>query len=427
MKLDVFLYDTKCGELYSTSDKGIVFDYSEAYISKPQSIPLSISLPLEKKHFSQKECFSYFYGLLPEGNIKKKIAANLHISETSVLKLLKALGGECAGTVSLFNSEEKYPIPQIKYEFNESNYRLISQEEISTLLQNSITVPVVNSIPDYRLSLAGAQEKLALAYINGKWYVPLNGAPSTHIIKPPRNDFSDISANEYICMTIAKEFLFQVPKVQLLKIKDKNKEFEVFCIERYDRKISFDNGKMYIQRIHQEDFCQALGISSDYKYQNDGGPGISDIINLVREKSSVPIIDIQRIVELLIFQLYIGNCDAHGKNYSFLFDDGIRLSPAYDIISTVIYPSLSRKLSMKIGKYYEIERLSKIHLLETFEKCKIKKSTVNKIIDSFNKKTETLQTKLKSDKQVLQNEKLFISILNWMKTVTQLASEFDSE
>ena len=173
-------------------------------------------------------------------------------------------------------------------------------------------------------------------------------------------------------------------------------------------------------RLHQEDFCQALGIMSDNKYQNDGGPGVADIINLIREKSSMPIVDIQRAIELLIFQLFIGNCDAHGKNYSLVFDEGIRLAPAYDIVSTVVYPPLTRRLSMKFGSYYELERLSLSHLQETFAKCNIKANTVNKVIEQIKGKIELVDKFIHEDDIAKQNPELLKLILDWMKKVSEL-------
>lgn len=390
MKLDVYLFDKKCGELYSTSNNGVLFEYSKEYCEEQNNIPLSISLPIEKKSFTQKECIPYFFGLLPEGEIKQQIANELHISETSTLKLLEALGGECAGTVSLFNSEEKYIIPKSEYEFNDENYQLISNKEIADKILNCTKTPILFSDKEYRLSLAGAQQKIALANFNGSWYIPKNGAPSTHIIKPSRKDYTDIGINEYFSMSIAKEFLRDVPKCNILNFKNDTDSFDVFCIERYDRQIINKNESIKIKRIHQEDFCQALGIMSTNKYQNDGGPGIAQIINLIKNKSSQPVVDVQKTIEYFIFNFLIGNCDAHGKNYSLLWNNGIKLAPAYDIVSTVVYENLSRNLSMKIGGHYEIDKISKSHFIDTFEKCGINSRIINKTFEKFYSKIQNI-------------------------------------
>lgn len=415
MKLYVYLRNKKCGYLFSTPDKGIVFEYDIDYLSDTENHPLSVSLPFSKKTFSQKECIPYFYGLLPEGDVKKKIAAELHVSETSTLKLLEALGGECAGTVSFFKEEEIIIPPQEEYLFCEENYLQIKREEIFQKIKNSPKIPVLMSEKEYRLSLAGAQEKIALTYINGNWYVPLNGAPSTHILKPARLDYPDLGINEYISMKLAKHYLGNVPEVDLLSFTKEEETYQVFCIERYDRKIVFDSNAIRIQRVHQEDFCQALGIMSDNKYQNDGGPGLVDLISIIRDNSSSPIIDVQKCAEYFIFNFLIGNCDAHGKNYSLLYKDGKQLAPAYDIVSTTVYPDLSKKLSMKIG-YYEIEKVRKSHIIDTFEKAGINARIVNRIFDNFVQKTENLDDVLKNDSIILEHRELANQIVNSLKT-----------
>jgi serine/threonine-protein kinase HipA len=416
MKLDVFLFNEKCGELFSTPDRGITFKYADDYLADGNSLPLSLSLPLTRKLFTQKECIPYFIGLLPEGEIKQRIADELHISESSTIKLLEALGGECAGTVSLFNSEDTYQIPLREYIFSSEYYELIDTAQLAEKIRNCSRTPFIRSERNYRLSLAGAQQKISLAQFDGKWYIPKNGAPSTHIIKPARNDYPDITANEYLCMTIAKYFLNTVPEVGLLKFSTNDESFNVFCIQRFDRLVTSENGTIHIRRIHQEDFCQALGIMSDTKYQNDGGPGIKDILTLLREKSATPVIDVEKAVELFIFQFLIGNCDAHGKNYSLLNDGRIKLAPAYDIVSTTVYPDLSDRMSMSVGGHYEIDKISRNHFIDTFDSCGINSRIVNRIIKSFTEKAEDIEKLLIHDSVAGANPDLAEKIIRRMKS-----------
>lgn len=413
MRLKVFLKDKKCGTLYSTADKGIVFEYDSDYSGNVENHSLSVSLPLSKKNFTQKECIPFFYGLLPEGDIKKRIAAELHVSETSTIKLLDALGGECAGTVSLFNEENASNPPEEAYLFCKENYHPISEEEIAEKIKNCTRTPVIRSEKDYRLSLAGAQEKIALAFFDGNWYVPLNGAPSTHILKPSRSDYPDLCANEYISMKIAEYFIENVPKTRLLSF-GKKELHNVFCIERYDREITIKDNEIRVKRIHQEDFCQALGIMSDNKYQNDGGPGLVELMDIIRDNSSSPVIDIQKCAEYFLFNFLIGNCDAHGKNYSLLYRDGVQLAPAYDIVSTVVYPDLSKKLSMKIG-HYEIDKVTRAHITETFDKARINVRILNKIFEKFAQKATKLDEILSGDKIVENNKDLANKIVDRLK------------
>ena len=205
MKLGVYFGERKAGELYTTGDRGIVFSYAEEYLSSGSSQKLSASLPLRKEEFSQKECLPFFSGLLPEGASRKKIADYLHVSETSTAKLLEALGGECAGLITL-TAEEFPALQKESYPISGQNYEVISDEKLCEFIKKIPERPLIKADDKLRLSLAGAQEKLALAKSNGKWNLPLNGAPSTHILKPTREgSLSTLAQNEYICMRLAKK------------------------------------------------------------------------------------------------------------------------------------------------------------------------------------------------------------------------------
>ena len=393
MKLNVFFENQKAGSLESTENRGIIFVYDESYLVSKNAVPLSASLPLQSEEFSQKQCIPFFSGLLPEEDSRKKIADYLHISETSTLKLLEALGGECAGLISILPEDDLLPAEK-KYVLNSENYELLNDERLITFIEKMSIRPLIKADDKLRLSLAGAQEKLALAKLNGEWYLPLNGAPSTHILKPSRTgSLSSLAQNEYICMKIAKSFELPVPDVDLLNIAGK----DVFVVGRYDRIIDGN----FIQRLHQEDFCQALGIMSTSKYQNDGGPGLADIFNAIKTVCSVPALENQKFLRYVIFNYVIGNCDSHGKNYSLLYKkNNVELSPLYDAVSTIIYPGLTDKLSMKIGKHYEIQKVKKEDFSLLAEALNIKYSVLSKIFDDFGNKYINAFDELKADEKV---------------------------
>lgn len=393
MKLNVFLGNEKAGTLESTENRGVVFVYDKNYLLNKNALPLSASLPLQSDEFSQKQCIPFFSGLLPEEDSRKKIADYLHISETSTLKLLEALGGECAGLISILPEDETFSL-QTSFSLDSENYELLDDNRLSDFIEKMNTRPLIKADDKLRLSLAGAQEKLALAKINEKWYLPLNGAPSTHILKPTRTGLlSSLAQNEYICMKLAKVFGLSVPEVDLLSIAGK----DVFVVERYDRINTADS----IKRLHQEDFCQALGIVTSSKYQNDGGPGIADIFNTISKVCTVPAIESQKFLRYVIFNYMIGNCDSHGKNYSLLYKDSrVELSPLYDAVSTIIYPGLTDKLSMKIGNHYEIQKIGKEDFSLLAEKLNIKNSVFLKIFDDFWKKYISAFEELRSDEKV---------------------------
>ena len=152
-------------------------------------------------------------------------------------------------------------------------------------------------------------------------------------------------------MKLAERSKLRVPRTELMQIEGS----EFLLIERYDR-ICQENR---ISRIHQEDFCQALGVLSDFKYQNDGGPSIADICDLLKTKTSIPLLELRAFLQYVLFNFIIGNCDAHGKNYSLILQDNfVKLAPIYDTVCTLIYPNLTQKLSMKIGKHVEIKKVN---------------------------------------------------------------------
>ena len=222
MKLYVYFGKEKAGTLESIENRGVIFLYDTNYLQNKNAVPLSASLPLQAKEFSQKQCIPFFSGLLPEEDSRKKIADYLHILETSTLKLLEALGGECAGLISILPDENAVSQAD-SYPLTSENYELLEEERLADFIEKMSTRPLLKADENLRLSLAGAQEKLALAYLNGKWHLPLNGAPSTHILKPTRTgSLSSLAQNEYTCMKLAKIFGLPVPKVDLISIADKN-------------------------------------------------------------------------------------------------------------------------------------------------------------------------------------------------------------
>jgi serine/threonine-protein kinase HipA len=402
MKLAVYLGENLAGHLCSTAESGVIFSYDANYI-KASRPPISLSLPLCNKDFSQKECLPFFEGLLPEGDVKKSISKYLHISETSTFKLLKELGGECAGMISILPEGETNKC-RTSYDFSRDNYEPLSEKKLAEYIQNINTRPLLKAKDKLRLSLAGAQEKLPLVYFDGKYFLPKNGAPSTHIVKPTGKDtLSSLAANEYICTKLAEYSGLSTSKTELKHLND----VEFILIERYDR--IYENNT--ISRIHQEDICQSLGILSDSKYQNDGGPSIEDIYNLLKDKTTIPLIETRNVLRYIIFNLVIGNCDAHGKNYSLLFqNNSIQLAPIYDTVSTIIYPNLTRKFSMKIGKHYEIKKINREDLASLAIQLKLKPQTILDCYLDIIEKIDKAFDKVKNDKSLKEHAKTIEAI-----------------
>ena len=196
--------------------------------------------------------------------------------------------------------------------------------------------------------MAGAQQKLPVHRENGAWKLPLDNAPSSVIIKPS----SVYAQNEFISNRLARLCGLSVPSMSFAFFEDQ----PALIIERFDReKIS---GHMV--RVHQEDFCQALGIRPEDKYEADGGPGFGMCLKLIENSSSCPLEDSASFRRAAVFNFMIGNCDAHGKNFSFLYpsDGSIRLAPFYDLIDTALYPELDRNTAMKYGTERRLDRIT---------------------------------------------------------------------
>lgn len=369
-KLDVYLYQNLIGNL-SIDDYGeMAFVYNDNYIDNKNNPPLSQSLPLQKKIYVAKECRPFFSGILPEAHLRASIARQLGISEKNDFALLTAIGGECAGAVSLL------PSPSAEANLI-SDYRVMDDNAVSNILQTMIQRPMLVGEDGIRLSLAGAQDKLAIAIIDGQIAIPMGGAPSTHILKPVNRDFPSLIENECFCLQLARKIGLNAVEASMHETKG----HPYLLVKRYDR-IQTEHG---IQRLHQEDFCQAMGIIPEMKYQREGGPTIADCFLLTRKVSSLPVIDIKVLLQGILFNLIIGNNDAHGKNFSLLYQgQQTRLAPFYDMISTVHYPNLATKMAMKIGSKYDFDSLFPRHIMQLAEEANlsvalVQKETINMI------------------------------------------------
>lgn len=310
---------------------------------------LSLSLPIEKMVFSEKNCKAYFEGLLPESEeVKKIIGQKYGINPRNDFSILKAIGYDCAGAVS-FHPYEENP-EDLPYEFKEITGTILDDNELYQYIKELPQKPLLTSYNGLRLSLAGAQEKTAIICLNGEIEIPALDIPTTHILKPAIKDYRESVENEYICLTTAKNLGLKASNVQIGKVK----EIKYLLVERYDRQI--ENGK--IKRIHQEDFCQCLNIPTAYKYQNEGGVSTKNCYEIIRKTAS-PAQELQELTRRIIFNYLIGNADAHGKNFSIMhLENGkITLAPAYDLLCTRVYPELTKDMSMKIGGIYEPDRI----------------------------------------------------------------------
>lgn len=372
--LDVYLHNVLVGNLIQDAGGQMVFEYVESWLNAPGAAPLSQSLPLRKKRFTRKECRGFFAGILPEESKREIIARNLGISARNDYAMLERIGGECAGAVTFIPTGEE--LPEHNY-----GYRTLSSREFAALLRELPKRPLLAGEEGIRLSLAGAQDKLPVRIEGGDICLPLGGAPSTHILKPAVDRFEDVVFNEALCMKLAAAAGLPVAPVETRTVDG----MAYLLVERYDRthhKIA--EGAPALERIHQEDFCQALGIVSETKYQKEGGPSLKQCFALLREVSSSPVVDLARLLDAVIFNYLAGNNDAHGKNFSLLYHGvgtdnlQIRLAPLYDIVSTIYYPELSHDMAMKIGGEYSSEKVMPVNFERLAEDAGLAKPIVKR-------------------------------------------------
>jgi len=352
--LDVYLHNELVGHLIQDDGGQMVFDYVERWLQKPGATPLSQSLPLRKERFKRNECRGFFAGILPEESKREIIARNLGISARNDYAMLEQIGGECAGAVTFMPVGEA--LPERNY-----GYRPLSSQELAAILKELPKRPLLAGEDGIRLSLAGAQDKVAVRIEGKEISLPLGGAPSTHILKPAVERFGGVVFNEAFCMKLAAVAGLPAAKVETRIVED----IEYLLVERYDRTHQKNaEGATTLDRLHQEDFCQAQGIVSEMKYQKEGGPSLKQCFALLRDVSSAPVIDLSRLLDAVIYNYLVGNNDAHGKNFSLLYhgvgtaNQEIRLAPLYDVVSTNYYPELSKDMAMKIGGEYSSDKVT---------------------------------------------------------------------
>lgn len=345
--LSVWWDDAVVGELRLDEHGDISFVYNVDWLADTARPALSVSLPKRAEPFGRRECRPFFDGLLPEESALENVARALGISKGNDFALLKALGGDVAGALSLWPAEGTLP----KYD-GKTQTKPLTDAALVKLLETLPKRPLLAGQEGLRLSLAGAQVKLPVVLVDGRIALPVPGQPTTHILKPPIKRFPATTENEAFAMQLAADVGLHVAPIEVRVTKGQ----PYLLITRYDRVAETDG---HVRRLHQEDFCQALGILPERKYATEGGPTFRTGFELLRTAASSPAIEVLRLLDAAIFNFIIGNADAHGKNFSLLYaDDGTMLAPLYDLMCTVAYPDLSAKAAMKIGGASTIKDLT---------------------------------------------------------------------
>ena len=341
------------GELFQDEHGALGYQYAADWLNDPSTRALSASLPKRVEPFSRNECRPFFGGLLPEERQRDGAAKALGVSPVNDFALLDRLGGDVAGALQLL-APDKTPVTST------ANKRPapLSEAALIQMLNRLETTPLLAGERGLRLSLAGAQSKVPVVVVDGAIALPAPDQPTTHILKPSIARFIASTENEAFAMRLAAAVGLEVAQVEPRAVRGRT----FLLVERYDRITAVDGET---RRIHQEDFCQALAIPPETKYASEGGPGFKESFALLRRESARPAVDVLKLLDAAIFNLFVGNADAHGKNFSILYaETGARLAPLYDLLSTVAYAELSPKLAMKIGRRATLGEIRASHWAE---------------------------------------------------------------
>ena len=335
--LDVYLLDKKVGLLSQEDDGKLTFTYAPDYLAQQDVAAISVSMPLREEPYRGLIAQAYFSGLLPDMGARKRLASALGTSADNTFAILKGIGGDCAGALSLLPKGQPLDRPE------KQTMEPLSDERLKKVLGRLRTEPLLCHEEGVRLSLAGAQDKFAVCFVDGKIALAKGGRPTTHILKLFIEGLNGSVENEIFCMKLAAKIGLRAPKV----VMDSVGKTSFILVERYDR-IMDEAGRT--TRVHQEDFCQALSIPPEWKYEEDGGPGIAQCQKLIRTRTRRSAADLLAFQRMVIFHYLVGNADAHAKNHALLYSDAVPdLSPSYDVVCTAVYPSIAKKLAMQIG------------------------------------------------------------------------------
>lgn len=345
--LTVWWDGARVGLLRIDDNGDLEFVYDPDWVGDPARPAVSISLPKRLESFNRRETRPFFAGLLPEEAQRDAVAHALGVSRANDFRLLERLGGDVAGALTLWPEGEAPPQPQ-----GLSATEPLTDDNLLEVLARLPARPMLAGEQGLRLSLAGAQQKLPVVLVNGRVALPAPGQPSTHILKPAIERLPGTSENEALAMRLAAALGLQVAPVEPRRTGERT----YLLVARYDRDVGADGS---IRRLHQEDFCQALGVAPERKYASEGGPIFRDCFDLVRRACATPAPAVLRLVDAAIFNVLVGNADAHGKNYSLLYGaGGIDFAPLYDLLCTAAYPDVHAKLAMKVGKRSTLEEFT---------------------------------------------------------------------
>lgn len=391
--LRVLLNNHLVGHLSKESGGGIAFRYAESWLARERAIPVSLSLSLREDAYSGASVTAFFENLLPDSEpLRLRVAEKVGADGTDSYSLLSRIGRDCVGALQFMPEGDDVVGDTTKIEGEP-----VSDRDIEKLLNNLAQAPLgLDQDQDFRISVAGAQEKTALLLHEGKWWKPHGTTPTTHIFKTPlgrlRNglDLSNSVENEFYCLKLVAEFGLPVNAVKMQRFG----KTKALVIERFDRKWA-PNGRLL--RIPQEDCCQALSIPPARKYQSEGGPGMVDILTLFKG-SDTPEEDQKKFLKAQILCWLLGATDGHAKNFSLFVGPAGRfyMTPIYDVLTA--QPSLdarqllkkNMKLAMFVGdsRHYRMDEIQGRHFIQTTVKAGLPAALAQSVLQDVAQRAE---------------------------------------
>jgi serine/threonine-protein kinase HipA len=370
--LQVMAGDLLVGYLARKTNDSWSFEYASQWLEDDDNYAISHSLPLSETIIETTAVKNFFCNLLPEGSLRTLIARRLGISESNDFGLFQAIGGDCAGALSVVSKQDQ------RDEGKSPPLEELDDRALRKILANPPELANMLGDGRLRLSLAGAQEKLPIVIHDNKMYLPQKHNPSSHIIKLPNSYYPRLPENEVFVSHLAKAVGLNVVATSLKKIDQTG----ICVVERYDR-IQDQHGRLI--RIHQEDLCQTLGLESGRKYEEEGGPDFASCYQMIKKLSNNPQLDTGQLLSWQIFNVFINNADGHAKNVSFIINPGEGnryLAPFYDLVCTKPY-AVENKLAMSVAGRRAPKKIRMNDWYELADQIAVKKKTVANYVEKM--------------------------------------------
>lgn len=399
--LRVYQNNRLVGHLLKETSGAVAFRYDAEWLNRSTAFPVSLSLPLREEAWRGAAVTAVFENLLPDSeHLRRRVAERVGAAGFDAHSLLAAIGRDCVGALQFIAGDADLPDDDTKL-----SGEPVDEEAIGRLIGNLIQSPLgLSRDDDFRISIAGAQEKTALLRTGGQWFKPHGTTPTTHILKPPIGrlpngiDLSDSVENEFHCLRLLRHLGLPVSSVEIMTFGDS----KALVVERFDR--AWSDGRLI--RLPQEDCCQALAVPPTRKDQSDGGPGMMEIADLLKG-ADAPADDHRTLFQAQFAFWLIGATDGHAKNFSVFLHPrgGYSLTPLYDVLTA--QPSLAAgqieprqmRLAMSVGtnRHYRVDTIAPRHFIQTGDKAGLSRMLVRAAIDDVAERMEVAIAALEAE------------------------------